>query len=139
VHPKYLDSKGLVAVWREALLAQKVLQGNTKGYRNHPQLIRFREQSDPLSVLSTYLYWVYQESLERGYNFNESKIVPGVFSGQIPETIGQLEFEWEHLLRKLQSRDPNRLDQYQKIKIPDPHPLFVIIPGEIKDWEKVIR
>lgn len=30
LHPKYLDTKGLVALWREALLAQKVLQGKQK-------------------------------------------------------------------------------------------------------------
>ena len=36
IHPKYLDAKGLVALWREALLAQKVLDGKTEGYKNHP-------------------------------------------------------------------------------------------------------
>ena len=47
IHPKYLGTKGLVALWREALLAQKVLQGNTKGYKIalryfglKPQIIR---------------------------------------------------------------------------------------------------
>ncbi|HKX52383.1 MAG TPA: pyrimidine dimer DNA glycosylase/endonuclease V [Nitrosospira sp.] len=32
LHPRYLDTKGLVAAWREALLAQKVLSGLTSGY-----------------------------------------------------------------------------------------------------------
>lgn len=32
-HPKYLDCKGLVALWRESLLARKVLKGKTKGWR----------------------------------------------------------------------------------------------------------
>jgi hypothetical protein len=41
VHPRYLDRQGLTAAWREALLAQKVLTGTTRGYRNHPQLVRF--------------------------------------------------------------------------------------------------
>lgn len=32
IHPRYLDTKGLVALWRETLLlAQAVLFGNTKG------------------------------------------------------------------------------------------------------------
>ncbi len=44
LHPKYLDRQGLLAVWREGLLAQKVLQGKTKGYKNHPQLKRFQQQ-----------------------------------------------------------------------------------------------
>jgi len=38
LHPKYLDSKGMVALWREALLAKQVLLNKTKGYKNHPQL-----------------------------------------------------------------------------------------------------
>ena len=32
LHPKYLDPQGLVALWREALLARAVLQGKTRGY-----------------------------------------------------------------------------------------------------------
>ena len=36
LHPQYLDPRGLVALWREALLAQKVLLGRTRGYRAHP-------------------------------------------------------------------------------------------------------
>ena len=55
IHPKYLDSKGLVAVWREGLLARSVLDGKTKGYKNHPQLIRFKNQKEPLLFLDTYL------------------------------------------------------------------------------------
>ena len=31
LHPRYLDAKGLVALWREGLLAQAVLKGQTKG------------------------------------------------------------------------------------------------------------
>ena len=50
IHPKYLDTKGLLAVWREALLAKKVLENKTKGYKNHPQLERFKQQNDPLKL-----------------------------------------------------------------------------------------
>ena len=45
LHPKYLDIKGLVACWREGLLARKVLLDQTKGYKNHPQLIRFNRSN----------------------------------------------------------------------------------------------
>jgi hypothetical protein len=38
LHPQYLDPQGLVALWREALLAQAVLRGKTRGYKHHPQL-----------------------------------------------------------------------------------------------------
>jgi len=33
IHPKYLDAKGLVALWRETLLAKHVLEGKTPGYK----------------------------------------------------------------------------------------------------------
>jgi len=74
LHPKYLDSKGLVALWREALLAKNVLEGKTKGYKNHPQLLRFKELNDPVGGINQYLTAVYEEALERGYHFNRSKI-----------------------------------------------------------------
>ncbi len=52
IHPMYLDSKGLVALWREALLAQNVLLEKTKGYKNHPQLIRFRASKNALGAIA---------------------------------------------------------------------------------------
>jgi hypothetical protein len=55
LHPKYLDAQGLVALWREGLLAQKVLRGRTRGYRHHPQLARFRAQADPVASIARYL------------------------------------------------------------------------------------
>ena len=51
LHPKYLDARGLVALWREALLAQAVLRGETRGYRHHPQLARF----DDVGAIAQYL------------------------------------------------------------------------------------
>ncbi len=41
IPPKYLDCKGLVALWREGFLAKKVLSNQTRGYKNYPQLLRF--------------------------------------------------------------------------------------------------
>jgi hypothetical protein len=74
IHPQYLDSKGLVALWREGLLAQNVLLKKTRGYKNHPQLVRFKEQEDPLQALSNYLHFVCDEADQREYNFNRNKI-----------------------------------------------------------------
>ena len=76
LHPSYLDAVGLVALWREGLLARKVLQGQTKGYIHHPQLFRFRETGNPIHVLDFYLKTVHDESIRRGYNFDLSKISP---------------------------------------------------------------
>lgn len=137
LHPCYLDAKGLVAVWREGLLAQKVLQDKTSGYQHHPQLLRFRQQPAPLVALASYLVVVAAEAQERGYNFDRTKISTAPLSPLIAETEGQLHYEWVHLLGKLQQRDPQRYQQGQTLLRPEPHPLFTIVPGPIRAWEKV--
>jgi len=136
VHPRYLDPKGLVAAWREALLAQKVLSGATRGYRHHPQLARFQAQPDPLAAIASFLVGIAEEARSRGYHFNAAKISRPRFSGHIPETSGQLLYEWGHLKTKLRVRAPRMLRQVQAITSPEPHPLFCIVPGEVRDWEK---
>ena len=137
LNPKYLDSKGLVALWREGLLAQKVTEGKTRGYRNHPQLIRFRGQQDPLAAIATYLHGVVEEAIQREYKFDESKIVGERTNLQISVTSGQLEFEFDHLLRKLWLRDRTRYQLLKSLSPPEPHPCFVVEQGEIEDWEVV--
>jgi hypothetical protein len=136
VHPRYLDPKGLVAAWREALLAQKVLAGATRGYRNHPQLARFQAQSDPLATIATFLTGIADEAQIRGYHFDASKISCRRFGGQIPETSGQLLYEWRHLKTKLRARVPLIARQLKSITTPEPHPLFRIVPGDVRAWEK---
>jgi hypothetical protein len=136
LHPRYLDPKGLVSAWREALLAQKVLAGATKGYRHHPQLARFQEQPDPLAPIATFLVGLAVEAQSRGYHFDISKISRRRFTGHIPETSGQLLYEWAHLKAKLRTRAPQMLRQLQSVMMPEPHPLFSIVAGEVKDWER---
>ena len=135
LHPRYLDTKGLLAVWREGLLAQKVLQNETVGYRNHPQLRRFRSSTDPVAAIGMYLEEVYQEAIQRGYQFTEGKILRTELNHQIPCTRGQLLYEWEHLRGKLRQRDINRYLAMESISEPEPHPLFYIVEGEVEDWE----
>jgi Pyrimidine dimer DNA glycosylase len=137
LHPKYLDARGLVALWREALLAQKVLRGATRGYRHHPQLLRFSATKNPAAALAAYLKVVHEESVRRNYNFDGSKIGARHSRGKIRETRGQLFYEWSHLKRKLKQRDPERHWEFASVKIPAPHPLFKIIPGKVRVWEKV--
>ncbi len=139
VHPKFLDAKGLVALWREALLAKAVLEGKTKGYRRHPQLIRFREHEQPVTAISEYLRIVHKESLNRGYRFDASKI-PGKFVriDCIEETRGQLDYEWTHLLRKLEARDHQAFVRLSAGTVcAEPHPLFRIVDGAVREWEVV--
>jgi Pyrimidine dimer DNA glycosylase len=137
LHPKYLDAKGIVALWREALLAQKVLQGATRGYKHHPQLLRFSRTKNPPAALATYLKSVHDEATRRDYHFDGSKIGAERSRGKITETRGQLLYEWAHLKRKLKQRDPKRLREIGSVKNPDAHPLFKIVPGEVREWEKV--
>ena len=136
VHPRYLDSRGLVALWREGLLAQRVLDGKTKGYRHHPQLRRFRAHEKPLDSIALYLKTVYEESVRRGFRFDSTKIGSSDSHAQMDETEGQLLYEWKHLKQKLKIRQPDLYNQYGTIEKPEPHPLFRILPGPVQDWEK---
>ena len=136
LHPRYLDAKGLVAAWREALLAQKVLSGATKGYRHHPQLARFQAHSKPLAVIATFLAGLAEEATRRGYQFDTRKIPRQRCGEQIEETNGQLLYEWKHLRAKLRARAPLIARQFRKIPIPEPHPIFRIVPGNVQVWEK---
>ena len=137
LHPKYLDAKGLVALWREALLAQKVLRGETRGYQYHPQLLRFAGTNNPPAALAAYLKAVHEEAGQRGYKFDGSKIGRGRFHGSLEETRGQLFYEWRHLRRKLKKRDPKKLRELNSVKNPVPHPMFRIVPGAVRGWEKL--
>lgn len=137
IHPCYLDAKGLVALWREGLLAQAVLAGETKGYRHHPQLARFKASPDPASSIAAYLKEVHAESVRRGYRFDESKIGHTPDLNRLTVTQGQLDHEWGHLLAKLKARDPDRHRQCESIRHPLPHPLFRVIKGGIAPWEVV--
>jgi len=139
IHPKYLDTKGLLAVWRETLLAQKVLKNETVGYRNHPQLSRFKATPNPVGAVADYLRGIYAEALHRAYRFSEDKIAHDNFSGQILCTRGQLLYEWAHLKEKLKQRDARKLQEVLNILEPEAHPLFKIIEGEIEDWEVIGR
>jgi hypothetical protein len=136
LHPSYLDRQGLVALWREALLARAVLRGETRGYRNHPQLQRFRAHAAPLSAIESYLCAVYAESLARGYVFDRSKIEPVCAVAPIPASDGQLAHEWAHLMAKLRQRSPPLHRQWQACSQPACHPLFRLQPGPVADWER---
>ena len=159
--PAYLDRQGLTAGWREALLAQAVLAGRTKGYRHHPQLTRFREQPDPLAAVGEYLAGVAEEATRRGYRYDVTKILrpaggppvaptAGPSAGspvgptagspvvpRIPVTEGQLAHEWRHLMAKLAVRDHARREGLAGVATPAAHRLFVVVPGPVEAWEVV--
>ena len=137
LHPKYLDVKGLLSAWREALLASAVLQNQTKGYRNHPQLNRFKESADPISAIALFLQEIHKESKQRSYNFDASKI-PNIKSNiKLQVSKEQLLYEWNFLKAKLAKRDPHKLAEINSSDSPQANPLFEVIDGKIADWEKI--
>ena len=136
LHPKYLDSQGLVALWREALLAQAVLRDETRGYRHHPQLDRFKTQVSPLAAMSLYLRAVHAEAEARGYCFDKTKIRPARKHLVLTVTRGQLQYEWTHLMAKLKVRDPALYQKWMETEGPDPHPLFGVQAGAVESWER---
>lgn len=135
LHPKYLDARGLVALWREGLLAQAVLCGETRGYRHHPQLSRFRQRKSAVGAIAGYLRIVHTEAIRRGYSFASEKIISAPHTGLILVTRGQIEYEWDHLMTKLAARDPELRIRLEAVKRPVPHPLFRIVPGDVEPWE----
>ena len=137
VHPKHLDSKGLVALWREGLLARKVLMGETRGYRNHPQLDRFRATSSPCSAIDCYLHYVVDEADRRGFRFDRSKLGNRPGETRIDLAAGQLAFEREHLKRKLDVRDAKLSEELPDAQNIPVHPMFEVVEGPISPWERV--
>ena len=137
LHPRYLDPQGLVALWREALLAKAVLRGATKGYRHHPQLERFQSHASPRRAISAYLSAVHAEARSRGYAFDRTKVGAVRSAAVIAVTRGQLEYEWEHLLRKLAVRSPAHYRRWRSLASPECHPLFRRRAGGIERWERV--
>lgn len=139
LHPSYLDRAGLTACWREGLLAKKVLEGGTRGYRNHPQLERFKQTVEPLTAINAYLHCVADEAGRRGYVFDRTKLLSPrpAFPSTIAVTNGQLQYELGHLLAKLELRAPVDYAQaLRRQKIIEPHPCFTVIDGPPATWEK---
>jgi hypothetical protein len=135
LHPALLDSKGLVALWREGLLARKVLAGETRGYRHHPQLRRFSGRPGSLSSIDCYLSRVLDEARARGYRFDASKIRYRRCRRGATVSAGQLHYEWRHLRAKLEARDRKWLRALAD-REPSAHPCFRVRPGPPEEWEK---
>ncbi len=130
IHPKYLDTKGVVAVWREALLAKHIIDGKTRAYAHHPQAKRFMNAKRSKDAINLYLYHIYKEAKKRGYSFKKEKFCSSAKT-TIPITKEQLFFEWNHLKRKLKKRAPAKYKEMQMIKTPLLHPVFKITKKKV--------
>lgn len=136
LHPVLLDRAALVAGWREALLAQAVLVGATRGYTHHPQLERFRAVPDPTAAIGHYLCCLQSEATARGYRFDATRIRRvDAANPAIAVTDGQLAFELEHLRRKVAQRASAWLQRLPAAS-PAAAPSFTVVPGPIASWER---
>jgi hypothetical protein len=136
LHPSYLDARGLVALWREGLLARAVLHGKTRGYTQHPQLLRFRQHPSPSCAIDHYLVAILEEARRRGYGFDARKIRRARDQSPLIVTTGQLDFELAHLRSKIAARAPSDLARLPDRSSPRPHPLFELSDGPMADWER---
>lgn len=141
IHPGLLDSKGLVAAWRETLLAQSCIIKGSGGYANHSQLIRFKEHEAPLEAVCSVLWDLAEEADRRGYNFNTDKIHEYA-SEKLTVTSGQLEYELDHLYVKLCKRDPEAAEELSWLRDRcDPEdligPSFLPVDGHVESWEVI--
>lgn len=139
IHPKYLDAKGFVALWRETLLAKNVLEGKTKAYRNHPQLDRFKQTDKALDAINHYLAVVYNEAIERSYNFDRNKVNWDFVPIKMLTTSGQVKYEVEHLLKKLKIRDEVKFKELNELENFEAHPMFEIVNGGVEKWERIAK
>lgn len=127
LHPRYLDKYGLIALWREGLLAQAALNGGAKGYQNHPQLNRFKQTENPLSAIGSYLSFIVSEALSQGYKFNHEKILfPNFTENLMPVDAATMAFEAEHLKAKLLLRDKAKYEQLSQADHLLTNPIFNI-------------
>lgn len=90
-----------------------------------------------MSAIGFYLYHVYAEAASRGYNFAVDKIlvVPTEIT-PIEISEGQIRFEFELLRSRLRTRDPERCERLSGTAEIEPHPIFIVVSGNIEPWEK---
>jgi hypothetical protein len=140
VHPRYLDVKGFVALWRETLLGMETLKKHVKcqhyiPWYKHPQLAPFKAQSDPILYISNYLYLVLEESRRRNYNFDGSKLDAIPYCENLPLIKASREVlvhEWLVCLGRYRVRSPKWFEEVKDISPleVDPHPLYICEPEE---------
>jgi hypothetical protein len=115
--------------------------GKTKGWKNHPQLIRFKNHNAPIHAIGFYLFIIYNEGCKRGYSYNKSKMFKIVEKvSMINISKEQLAYEFEILKNRVRGRDHTKflelLEFGKKESYPKPHPLFHVIDGKVALWEK---
>lgn len=136
IHPRYLDPPGLGGLWREALLAQRVVEGRTAAYRSHPQARRILGQADPWGAIHDYLLGVWEEGRRRGYRYDRTRISEHSDGHSMDVPRGQIEYELALLHFKLAARNKASLSDLPTLEQALPHPSITIVEGGIAPWER---
>jgi hypothetical protein len=139
IHPKYLDVKRLNAQWREALLCRACLEGKTVGYLNHPQYLRVKNHPYPLDFINKFLYTIWDEAFNRGYNYDHSKLSLCLDFQPMEVTDSQTDYEFSHLQKKLGEFDEQYMLNEENLNEEGLllNDCFILIPGPIMDFEKI--
>lgn len=144
IHPKYLDSKRLVTQWREALLCRAILDGKTKGYKEHPHFLRVKSHSQPYYFINSFLYVIWEEGKQRKFQFDKSKLMENLVQKyeeplQLMEvTEGQVQYEFDFLQKKFGEfhiQYIKNLQNFNDFGI-EVNPCFIKIFGDIMNFEK---
>lgn len=143
-HPKYLDKQGLSRAINEGIAGNKALRKTGEGYppswEKHSQLERFKTTAIPGIYSQLYLdrlfmikynSWMLETNQEPFFDDIENPYP------KLKVTIGQLKYEWQRYLKKISKRSPKLYEELKSIELPEPHPLFNIIDGDVESWEKV--
>lgn len=127
IHPKYLDKLGLIALWREGLLAQKALSVPSTQYIRHSELERFKNNENPLKAIGSYLCYVAAEGAKRGYNFTHERIVyPNFDDYLIIINDDTLNLEVKNLKNKLKLRDKTKFKELTEMSKIESNPAFYL-------------
>jgi len=146
-HPKYLDDQTLYLTWKKGMIAVRALTGNLAGYErtyaNHGQLVRFRQQPDPVQAISDYMHALVDEAQRRGYTYPryfKRKALPKSPNGtRMTVTAGQMECEVWRYANDILGRRRGMIQHYVRffgIPEPDPHPIFTLVRGPVAEWER---
>ena len=135
LHPKYLDGIEIFFLWRNCIMAKKILDGTEKVNRKFPHLARFESSSNPIGAINIYLSEVYKIASTHGKNFKLDKFDDSFKDISLNVTKGQMEYEVELFKKKLRNRSSDTNALIFKIKIIEPNPLFKVVEGNKEAWD----
>jgi hypothetical protein len=111
--------------------------GDTRGWRNHPQLDRFKDHSETMDAIGFYPLKIREEASFRGHSYDGSKIRRPINRVALTSiTTGQLLYEFSLLLERTRLRMPAWHEKLREVyDLPKAYPLFEVVEGDVGRWE----